>query len=83
MREPGILRSADLTRASNRSSDDPRERNSCRMRPSGSVGRADGTEVPFAPPGALPNVNTCGVVRGRCEVRRAIRRGGWSARVIG
>ena len=28
--------------------------------------------MPFAPPGALPNVNTCGVVRGRCEVRRAV-----------
>ena len=76
MRDPGILRRADFTDASNRSSVDPRVRNSCRMRPNGSVGTADGSEVSFAPPKALPNVNICGVVRERGVVRRVFCREG-------
>ena len=82
MRDPGILRSADFTRASNRSSEDPRLRNSCRMRPNGSVARADGSAEALASPGALPSVNTCVAARGRGAVRRVSCRGGGSTRVI-
>ena len=54
----------------------------CRMRPNGSVARADGSAEALASPGALPSVNTCVAARGRGAVRRVSWRGGGSTRVI-